>query len=527
MRNTKRHQTLRAAVAATVIALSCTVSWAARDFTPQAGTWVITEELDGKPGRGLAIDVQGNTFFMQVFGYEKNGDATFYTATGQMEGNTVTAPLMQYQGGRSFGGDARDAAELGSPGNVTVSFANGLQGTVQFPGEGSVAIERFIAMSEQFVVGQLSPRKVGRQLKVVGLDEAGQPAIAWDAVLVRENLGLFQITGKSSSRRLKCSERPQLEAYICQGQEPEDGSAWVASAQLRVVGIDIQGQIEMREGETSRRYALIGMGISAGGAGIPECLQYQQIYVQTGPRYCGGPPVITPSNGTWIITDELSGKPGRGIAVDVQNGLAIAQVFNYLADGRSSFHMGSNDYAGITTTMALTRYADGRYFGGPQRSARAVEAVGEMQLQFAELNQQRLNANRVAGTVQFPGELPQRMQRLALEPETSNHQGLLGQWMLLFLGPDHTKPSWQETRFITLSRDLGDAAASEDGSVQCKRQSLEGLWLQGVVCEWWRNDRSELWKSSFMQQTNNRSASAMQIRDRHGNLLGLGDIPLD
>ena len=68
---------------------------AARDFTPQAGTWVISEELDGKPGRGLAIDVQGNTFFMQVFGYEKNGDATFYTATGTMDGDSVTAPLMR------------------------------------------------------------------------------------------------------------------------------------------------------------------------------------------------------------------------------------------------------------------------------------------------------------------------------------------------------------------------------------------------------------------------------------------------
>ena len=45
-----------------------TCAWAARDFTPQAGTWVVSSEVDGKPGRGLAIDVQGNTFFMQVYG---------------------------------------------------------------------------------------------------------------------------------------------------------------------------------------------------------------------------------------------------------------------------------------------------------------------------------------------------------------------------------------------------------------------------------------------------------------------------
>jgi hypothetical protein len=77
VKNTLCIQTLRLAITASVMALSCTVSWAARDFTPQSGTWVVSSELDGKPGRGLAIDVQANTFFMQVFGYEKNGDATF------------------------------------------------------------------------------------------------------------------------------------------------------------------------------------------------------------------------------------------------------------------------------------------------------------------------------------------------------------------------------------------------------------------------------------------------------------------
>ena len=99
MKTAYRTPALRPAILASVLALSCTAGWAARSFTPQAGTWAITEELDGKPGRGLAIDVQGNTFFMQVFGYEQNGDATFDMATGQMDGDSITVPLMQYQGG--------------------------------------------------------------------------------------------------------------------------------------------------------------------------------------------------------------------------------------------------------------------------------------------------------------------------------------------------------------------------------------------------------------------------------------------
>ena len=55
---------LRSAIVVSLVVFSCAASWAARHFTPQAGTWVISEELNGKPGRGLAIDVQGNTFFM-------------------------------------------------------------------------------------------------------------------------------------------------------------------------------------------------------------------------------------------------------------------------------------------------------------------------------------------------------------------------------------------------------------------------------------------------------------------------------
>ncbi|MDR0260611.1 MAG: hypothetical protein LBI76_12485, partial [Comamonas sp.] len=133
---------LSSLMVATLLAFSAN-SWAARDFTPQAGTWIVSSEIDGKPGRGLAIDVQGNTFFMQVFGYEKNGDATFYTATGQLDGNSITAPLVRYTGGRSFGSEARDGVEDSSPGDVTVSFRNGLKGSVQFPGEAPAAMERF------------------------------------------------------------------------------------------------------------------------------------------------------------------------------------------------------------------------------------------------------------------------------------------------------------------------------------------------------------------------------------------------
>jgi hypothetical protein len=79
------------AIVITCALLATTPIWAARDFTPQTGSWVVSSELNGKPGRGLAIDVQGNTFFMQVFGYEAEDVGTVqFTLT--YVGATITRP---------------------------------------------------------------------------------------------------------------------------------------------------------------------------------------------------------------------------------------------------------------------------------------------------------------------------------------------------------------------------------------------------------------------------------------------------
>lgn len=81
---------LRAVVIACAL-LATTPIWAACDFTPQAGTWVVSSELNGKPGHGLAIDVQGNTFFMQAFGNEAE-DASTVQFTSTYVGATITRP---------------------------------------------------------------------------------------------------------------------------------------------------------------------------------------------------------------------------------------------------------------------------------------------------------------------------------------------------------------------------------------------------------------------------------------------------
>ena len=59
-------------------ALAAVCCWtSAHAFVPSAGTWVVNDELNGKPGRGLAIDVQNHVLVMQMYAYEKNDQPTF------------------------------------------------------------------------------------------------------------------------------------------------------------------------------------------------------------------------------------------------------------------------------------------------------------------------------------------------------------------------------------------------------------------------------------------------------------------
>ena len=115
----------------------------AQAFAPQAGTWIVTSEMDGKPGRGFGIDVQNSTLVMQMYAYENSGAATFYLAVGEVVDNSVNAPLTQYRGGRFFGSGARSGTAAGSPGNVSIRFTSGTTGFITFPNEPEVAIARF------------------------------------------------------------------------------------------------------------------------------------------------------------------------------------------------------------------------------------------------------------------------------------------------------------------------------------------------------------------------------------------------
>ena len=210
------------------LVLCCALpSWAAREFTPQAGLWMIAAERNGEPGRGFSIDVQGNTVFMQVFNYEKSGAATFHTAVGKLdEAASMTVPLLRFKGGRYFGGPAQIGVEDGSAGEVTLRFADGLNGTVQFPGEQAQPISRFLVPEKMpFWWTQLSDdppsgKEGFRSMQWVATSKNGI-RYTWEANLGISTDGVYPLQlgstfdWGSALRTFDCRLQAETEVFDC------------------------------------------------------------------------------------------------------------------------------------------------------------------------------------------------------------------------------------------------------------------------------------------------------------------------
>jgi len=80
---------------------------------------------------------------MQVYNYETSGAATFHMAVADYQRGQATGRLMRYEGGRYYGGPELIGHEAGDAGEVKLDFATPTRGTLQFPGEPAVAIQRY------------------------------------------------------------------------------------------------------------------------------------------------------------------------------------------------------------------------------------------------------------------------------------------------------------------------------------------------------------------------------------------------
>ena len=140
-----------------LLAASLALSGLAHAFSPETGTWVFVEEENGKPGRGLTLDVQNGILVATLYGYEQSGQSSFYTGVGQLNYSpsdisgqqesdvTATIDLVRYSGGRFLGGGARDAVQSGSVGKAEFRFIHGTAGYILLPGESQAKrIARFV-----------------------------------------------------------------------------------------------------------------------------------------------------------------------------------------------------------------------------------------------------------------------------------------------------------------------------------------------------------------------------------------------
>lgn len=125
--------------------LGLSQSLLAQDKSPQVGTWAITEEINGKPGRGFQVDVQNDIVVLYFYGYADTGESTFWLASGRLAkgSNTLTADLGAYKGGMAFGDSVKNAVYLGGRGQVTITFDDFTSGEICLPDEPCKPISAF------------------------------------------------------------------------------------------------------------------------------------------------------------------------------------------------------------------------------------------------------------------------------------------------------------------------------------------------------------------------------------------------
>ena len=542
------------------LALPC---WSAREFTPQAGLWMIPSENNGQPGRGFSLDVQGNTAFLQVFNYEKSGAATFHTAVGNLDdAASMTVPLLRFKGGRFFGGPAQDAVEDGNADNVTVKFTDGLNGTVQFPGESEQPIARFL-------VPEKLPFWWSESARAPEVKAGGSRSMKWTAVandgtqyLWRASLQsgldgqltmtIREVTGPVDyppSTEYTCSLDTSTQVVDCTETDSitiaDPNQRGILRARFRAIGPDIVGELQPN-GKSVERWVLNGIvdgstrvtcaepcaylndvtswaystNAFPGGVCIPEMCNY---------RYAT---MVLPTSGAWILSAENSGKPGRGVFLDVQENTVIVQTSDYLKSGDPTFHMGVShlikpayDGKDTTATVPLLQYGGGRYFGGPAQSGAEVANAGALGLTIAAWGD-RSSTDFATGDIQLPGESNQQIRRLELEASNNPMDNKLGEYLLRWNTTQGKRTSW-----VRLSRIENNIAMSGDGLMQCYGATLQlpnqmrcALLPSPNLAQDWVGMADV--RLNVFHRNEEGYDFVMRTRDQHGNWLGLGKVNL-
>lgn len=492
---------LSKAIALAISIAAPAISFAAREFTPQAGTWVMTDEVNGKPGRGLAIDVQGNTLFSQIFAYDKSGQARFYTATSPLVGYAATADLKEYEGGRYLGSDGRVAEEAGSPGQVQFEFTSGISGKVKFPDEDWKPIERFRVSSIQD-----APEKFTRSAVWFELDQTGNPIRSLDVTFSKEHAesDLEMSLDNYQGQKIKCPSTGEKFLIRCSGivKNIWDGYEINVTAEVYESAHQYAGIISFQSKSINSVNKFMGYAVVSTRYG-EDSQSFLAGDVDGGQEGEGR----MPSNGTWVVSDELNGLPGRGLAIDVQDNIAILQMYNYNPDGTSTFHMGTGEYRNSRFYMPIYKYKNGPYFGGSSQVGVVEAAAGnvEFELDIAAKN------TDIAYIV-LPNEKRVRIERLAFDAPTSTVDSLAGTWII---------GNGMSQTFVTLHKTDDQTVASQDGKTVCRFKDPSNQMVECVSDGLINVNYGRPGKTSFKNNAAGVTARAIKIRDRSNNLLSI------
>jgi hypothetical protein len=111
---------------------------------------------------------------------------------------------------------------------------------------------------------------------------------------------------------------------------------------------------------------------------------------------------FTPQSGIWVIDSELTGKPGRGMQIEIQDGVLVFTYFGYKANGSPTFYLGSGPLANNSFQAILTEYGNGTALGGAFKDATEIGSAGTVSLAFT---------SSTKGTMTLPGEPEKSMSR--------------------------------------------------------------------------------------------------------------------
>lgn len=126
-----------------------------RGIDPQTGWWWNANQ----PGRGFAIERQGDKIFVAGFLYEEAGPSSWYTATLQRQaGGAFTGALQRHTGGQTLQGDFRPTNGTQTVATASLVVVGEGQATLSVaPADGGA--QQAIAL-ERFAFGGLAPSAV-------------------------------------------------------------------------------------------------------------------------------------------------------------------------------------------------------------------------------------------------------------------------------------------------------------------------------------------------------------------------------